>query len=484
MSIEVPADETALPEALEQFYAQLTDLVGVRDGQPILLNNTITTFDIQSDAPFYTEGVFRNFADRKFRVSPDDLGSSARTDRFSYEYERVVEIAATEVDSNLKPEVSQKIENYKSEIARLLHEIVRFEVDTENQWAKIASGRGLKPDEEFYDLHRINFLETILYADQKRIFTDQIEDYRRSIEALRKGGYSPSQQKLLRAVAELADTYKVARPWTRQFERNFPNATVLTFADPRVRVSSLCDVSPSLYPSADLIAFQERGGSRRSITVSEETKHTELHKRTWKARAGGSFRAFGIPFGGSGRGRGSSSYRKDFSKLASFELDFAGLDEVYADRGLWFDPTLFGDAELKPIFDSIPGARDLEYAAVSLIIARGLKLTLNFSEKLEVERWKKQSWNVGGGVSVFGFRFGGRASGSSYDYDYKLSDDQKSVTFEDADDHCRLLAVRLEEIYHPPGEGHVAGFSHDEIQSIKAGKTLVTGVQAKRLKGL
>ncbi len=130
-------------------------------------------------------------------------------------------------------------------------------------------------------------------------------------------------------------------------------------------------------------------------------------------------------------------------------MDFEGIDEVYANRGLWYDPSLFSSEELKPIFDKIPGARDLEYVAVSLIIARGLTLKLNFSETLETEQWTRRRFNGRGGISIFGYRFGGSGSTTSYDYDFKLSDDKKTVEFKDDPKHCRLLGIRLERIYHP-----------------------------------
>lgn len=99
--INIPANESGLPKALEQYYKELTELVGLRDDQPILLNNTITTFDVVAEAPFYTEGVFRHFTDRKFQTSPKDLGSSIQSDRFSFEYERVLRIAATQIDGTV-----------------------------------------------------------------------------------------------------------------------------------------------------------------------------------------------------------------------------------------------------------------------------------------------------------------------------------------------------------------------------------------------
>ncbi|QOV32863.1 hypothetical protein INT50_18785 [Vibrio diabolicus] len=448
--ISIPANESGLPFALEQYYKELSALIGVRDDQPILLNNTITTFDIVKDAPFYTEGVFRNYSDRKYKLSPRDIGSAVETDRFSFEYERILGIASTQIDGTISEETRLRIENLKREIRRVSRDLVDFEKVVLSNWEEIVESEGISPETPRYELRRINYLESILYADQKKQYSEEIEDYQRSINNLRESAYSPAQQKLLRAADELSETYKVARPWNIYFERDFPDSNILTFADPTVRSRQFCDVSPAIYPANNLVLFQERGGEARNISVTENTQHNELHKRTWGASGSAGFSCFGLRFGGGGGGSGSSSYKRDFESLKSFSLDFKGIEEVYANRGLWYDPTLFSSEELKPIFDKIPGARDLEYVGVSLIIAKGLTLSLSFDETVETESWTRRRFNGRGGVSVFGYKFGGSGSRTSYDYDFKLSEDKKTVTFTDDPEHCRLLGVRLEKIYHPP----------------------------------
>lgn len=447
--IDIPASESGLPFALDQYYEELNRIVGERGGQPLLLNNTITTFDIVPEAPFYTEGVFRHFADRKFRVSPEDLGTAIQADRFSHEYERVIEIASTKIDTQVPSEIRQQIENNKREIRRVNKDLIQFEKEVNSGWEEIVKNENLKPETTGYSLRHINYLESILYADEKQEFTNEIQDYRRAINNLRSSTYTQAQQKLIRSLSELAETYKIARPWNIYVERDIPDATVFTFAEPKYRSVQFCDVSPSIYPSANLVLFQQRPDESRKITVTQNTTHNQLHTKTWGVGGSGKFKVFGIRIGGGGGGSGSSSYKKNFKKLSSFEINFAGISEIYANRGLWFDPSLFNNDELKPLFDDIPGARDLEYVAVSLIIGRGLTLKLNFDETLETEEWSKKTFKGRGGVSILGYSFGGSGNSSTYDYDYTLSTNKKEVTFTDDPKHCRLLGVRLERIYHP-----------------------------------
>ncbi len=448
-TLELRPSDTALPYALEQYYTELLKIVGERSDQPLLLNNVITTFDINAKAPFYTEGVFRQFADRKFKQSPDDLGTAIQADRFSFEYERAIDIATAEIDEDLTPETRERITAYEREIKAVNREIVKFEIDIQQKWEAIAKAENLTPNTREYQLRNINFLESILYADQKKTYTDDIQTLNRKVETLRNAAYTPAQRKLLRAKSELAETYKIARPWNAYFERDFPEATVFTFADPKLRSVQLCDVSPSTYPSADLVTFQQSGTGTQTVEISETTVHNETHDSTWGASGSASFKVFGINVGGGGGGSSESHYRRAFKSLKSFSLSFAGITEVYANRGLWFDPSLLTSVELKPIFDTIPGARDLELVAVSLVIARGLTIKVEFKDELEVENWSKKVINGRGGASFMGVRFGGSAGSTSYDYDLQMSEDKKSVTFIDDPKHCRLLAVRLERIFHP-----------------------------------
>lgn len=279
--IEIPTSESALPFALEQYYSELNLIIGERADQPLLLNNTITTFDINEEAPFYTQGIFRLFADRQYNVSPLDLGTAIQADRFSRRYEDVIEIASTQIDASLDGETAQKIQNYSKEIRRVQKDILQFEIKVNKDWAKIAESENLKPGDTRYNLRQLNFLESIFYADVKKEFESEIQSYRIAINKLRSSAYSPAQQKLIRSFNELAETYKIARPWEANFEKTVPNVNVLTFADPKVRVQSLCDVSPKTFPAGvDLVKFKQGKDSLREIKVEENTVHNELHTRT------------------------------------------------------------------------------------------------------------------------------------------------------------------------------------------------------------
>lgn len=138
--LTVNPTESALPQALEQYYAELVRLIGDRAGQPLLLNNTITTLDINEKAPFYTEGVFRQFADRKFKQSPADIGTAVQAERFSFEYERVIDIASSDIDETLSEADRNRITANQREINRATRELVKFEKKISEQWSQVAGG--------------------------------------------------------------------------------------------------------------------------------------------------------------------------------------------------------------------------------------------------------------------------------------------------------------------------------------------------------
>jgi hypothetical protein len=114
------------------------------------------------------------------------------------------------------------------------------------------------------------------------------------------------------------------------------------------------------------------------------------------------------------------------------------------DRGLWFNPGIFQSPTLAKKLKKIAGYDRLDYVSVSLIIARGTKASMKFDSAVDTTQWTKQAFQASGGVSIFGYRFGGSGSSTSYDYSLDTAADGKTVTFKDDPLLARLLAVRLE----------------------------------------
>lgn len=441
--VSISVGDSPLPNALDVYYGFLVELAeqnGYTDRQKILLNNTITPFDIDQATPYYNEGLFRNYVDRVFRSSPQSLGPANRADRFSLHYEQIIRTAAAGIDKKYKeiaPDLADLQEKLDEQTEKLTDRILAIN----SQWQKVVSGEGITEEDPQYQLRYLNFLESVRYADQVKQYTQNIDMILATIDAVRRSVYTPDEQLLLDNIAQLSETRKVARPRRPQFERTVKDVTELTFADPTVRNESLMDISPAMYPLGDLVRFLQLPGNR-SISITKSSEVVRRHDRSWSG--GGSFGYSWFSLGGSGSG--SSSYKEDINKSAGISIGFENIAEYLVDRDLWFNPVVFENAELRDRIMKIPGVERLEYVSVSLIIARGITLQLTFDSSVSKENWTKKAFSGSGGVGIFGIGFRASGSSSSYDYSLDVSEDGKTVTFKDDPQLARVLAVRLESL--------------------------------------
>ena len=325
--------------------------------------------------------------------------------------------------------------------------MTNFRIKVAESWNKL----GIKTDDPNYELKYLNFLETIFYADQIQQYTNDIGQIVIELDMVRRAAYTPAQQKLLAALLELAETKKIARPKNARIEKSLKDVNEFTWARPDYRSEALCDVSPSSFAVGDLTNFLSKRGFRE-ITIDKNSTVTVQHDKVWSGGANASYSFTFFSIGGGGGGSGESHYSRSVATTQSLGLSFENISEVFVDRDLWFDPSLFKDPELKKILDPIPGTDRLAYVSVSLVIARGLKITLNFSETVTETEWSRETFGGRGGFSLFGFGFGGGGSSSRYDYRSEVSTDKKSVTFSDDPMYARLLAVRVEQFVDKPAK--------------------------------
>jgi hypothetical protein len=445
--LTISVADSPLQQALDAYYSFLFDLLkrpGVED--KLLVNGTINSFDIAQDTPFYNEGLFRNFADRVFMGSPQGLGPANRADRFSTHYEQIVRIAASTIDQK-HPDILDRVSVLSRELDTQTGKLGDKIQAIEGKWQEICAHGGPKPTDPDYDLRHIAYLESVRYADQVQVYSDNIDSLISQIDATRRAVYSQSEQTLLDTVNDLTQTKKVARPRRPTLERG-RKVDEITFADPTVRIEAICDISPSAFPMGDLVAFLKNTGSR-ALNISKTTVAQRKHDSQWSVGGSARYSIFGISIGGGGGGSGASGYQQDISKLASLDISFENIDDIGVDRDMWFNPGVFQNADLAKMLGNIGGIDRLQYASESLVLARGLKLTLHFDSQLSDSAWSKETINGSGGVSVFGFSFGGSGSSETHDFSSTISGDKKSVTFADDSQLTRLLGVRLETFWTP-----------------------------------
>ena len=450
-ALNVSIKDSPLPDALDIYYASLIDLSrmnGFSSSDRLLLGNTITTFSISEDTPYYNEGLFQRFVDRIFLKSPDAIGPANQADRFSLQYETVLKVAADSIDQR-HPEIGPKLNELTKAISKKTEELSELQMKFETEWAGIAKAGGLSADDADYDLRQLNFLEKARYADQIDIISGRIDALIGRVEQVRRSVYAPHEIVVLEAVAQLSETRKIARPRRPQFERTIKDVNELTFADPRTRVESICDISSPSLPLGDLVGFLTAEGYRKPFDITKTSVVTERHNKTWSGNAEARVSFFGIGIGGGGGGGGSSSFAQTINEATGVRVGFDNISEVLVDRGYWFNPAIFEDERLAKILSTIPGAERLKYVSVSLIIARGLELTLTANSSIDTNTWSKQNIAGRGGCSFFGFSFGGGGGSTSENYNVSVSGDGKSVTFKDGGKVTRVLAVRLVEMARP-----------------------------------
>jgi hypothetical protein len=440
--VSISVKDSPLPAALDMFFSFMIDLADhyTAGKQKMLINNVITAFDISQDTPYYDAGLFRNFADRVYMESPQTLGPANRADRFSLHYEQIIRVAASKIDRNY-PQIKPDIDALRRELNDESNQLNSYLKKVADDWADIAQHMGIKPGDKDYEFKFINYLEGIRYADQVNSFTIDIDNTLGEMDAVRRAVYTTSEQILLDNLNEFSLTKKVARPRRPYLERE-QKCTEATFADPTVRVESICDISPSAFPIGDLVAFLKTDPAipPKTLKIDKKSVAKYQHDKEWGAGGSVTYAFFSIGANASG----SSSYIQNISQTSGLEVGFANIAEYYIDRDLWYNPATFADPNLQKLFATIPGLDRLQYASISVIIARGLRIKLLFESEVDTTAWSKQSFAASGGVEVFGIGFGGSASYSTYDYSFEMATDRRSVEFIDDPQETRLLAVRVE----------------------------------------
>lgn len=438
MDTNISVADSPLDKALDVYYSWLVDIanskLSIPTDQKLLVNNTITSFDISIDTPYYNEGLFRNFADRVFKGSPQEIGPANRADRFSKHYGTLISQAASRIDRKYSS-ISTELTAIRNEIGTKTTQLSDLIVKIEGDWKKI----GVPAEDPNYELKYLNFLESIRYADQVGSISDEIDDLVGQMDSVRRSAYTADEQLILDNLSQFSKTSMIARPRRPSFEKSIPNVNELTFADPKVRVEALCDISPPVYPLGDLVKFLKVPGYK-DIEITKTSTVTTQHDSQWSAGGSARYGFFNIGGGGSG----SSSYKSEIAKSNSIKLEFENITEYLVDRDFWFNPVIFEKPDLLKLFNQIGGLDRLEFVSISLIIARGLKLTLKFDTAIDESQWTKRQFSASGGVSVFGFSFGASGSNSSYDYSAEVASDKRSVTFKDDPQLTRVLAYRLD----------------------------------------
>jgi hypothetical protein len=420
--------------------------------QNIALNSTIVTFDILKKSPLYNEMVFRSFADRTIGLSPTDFGPGAANvgDRFSERYTGMLERIVATLDRKVSAADADFIKNAENEIKLLEQKLEQAYHDMAKRWSDHKRDEGITDQDPMYLEKMIAFYNSFSFATKIGNIHDDIDSQYEDITATRVRAYPDAQSREIATLFRyaMAKENQVARPKNPSLEvdRGYDDIKlaqlwIISFD------RGAFDVGQEIQPSGYLGNFLDVKGTRGySVTKGASAQHS--HDAEWHTHASGGWLFFEASVDASHE----SHWRSSVSKINKVGLSFENMAEYWVNRGRWYSSTIFDHQLVKDYLKSNPKlARDLSYVITSVVIGRGLTVTLTFDSTEEFEEWSSLDVSAGGSglFDIMGILapLGANAGYKQHDWGKSVDTQNKTVTFADGSDNCRLLGFRVEKLY-------------------------------------
>ena len=385
------------------------------------------------------------YADQTYSSPTQELKaplSMNQSGRFSFIYAGAIAIAAAQVDQN-HPEIATVVTDLQGRLDEAQKALNSKNSDFDTQWKTIWNQRGLVPGSQEYTLSYLKWLEDVRYADQMNVYSSSIDRLDAQIGALRRSKYTVQEAALLDNLDALSPSFNLARPRYAQNEIDAAadghRLTDTTLADPHQTPAALYDSSPLILPIADLRAFLTNSGSRGFDTLTT-SRSVSAGSQSWYGSGGASFGGWSV----GGSGSGASSYNNDISSLKSVHISFDNVDEIFIDRGQWFNPGVLQDPATNKLVSGLSQLQYLKYVAVSLFVGRGLNMTLNLGHNASNSDWSTSTINAHGGASFLGCSFGGGGGSTHTSSNFTSNADGANITFKDGATVIRVLGARVE----------------------------------------
>jgi hypothetical protein len=213
------------------------------------------------------------------------------------------------------------------------------------------------------------------------------------------------------------------------------------------------DAELGLDPSGSLVKMLDQQG-KREVTLATGSTADYKHDQAWHVSGSGSS---WIPvFSASVNASAESHFRQSLINTESIIISCDYLGEYWVRRRDWFDSTIFDNKYVKAQLKHQPTvAAALALCISSVLIVRGLKITYTFQHVDDTTVWS--SWDAGasGGCNIWGWNFGLSGGASGSDWSHVVNTNDKSVTFMDGPEVCRLIALRASTL--------ISGISEDAI---------------------
>lgn len=478
--IEMSLDESPVPKALDLYYSHLVDLLQPTSEDRIALNSTLVTFDIDPKARLYNEQVFRSFADRTIKGSPTQFGlaSANYTETFSYTYTEVLRKVVASLDIQLSQEQRDLIDLQQRHVA-VEQEAVKTKTRTMlRDWSEVAQLQGLKPEDKDYLDKQVAYFNAQGFADDLRSHKEAIAEAHQKIATVRSQAYPDDEARELALLHQYATSseFLMARPNTPELEIDKGYDEVqLGQMWVYGNLQGVFDVAAEVRPSGSLTKFIGQKGARNFRMAHTDTVE-HVHDVDWHSSGSASKFLF---FKADATVDSERHLRESLTKVRTIELGFENIAEYWVRRGRWYSPGALARPRIQKLLEKYPNlAHSLAHAVSSVVIGRGLQVKLYFEDTAEFDAWEKLNVSGGASFSVFGISFGlGSQSYHSYTHDKRTSRDEKSVTFLDDSQHCRLLAFRVEKILDALDDEQLA-FEHKDWDETPAGRELLAQLKA------
>jgi hypothetical protein len=472
LKMEVKSTELTFTNVLDQYYSWLVKLMGPRGNDRVALFSTIVTHDIVRNAPLYTEGVFRGFADRTLTISPEDFGPGNTTDRYSRRYADLINVAAYELYASANYTAAQTIELQKldGEVTEAIKEINSTRRQANAEWATFAQQLGVKPGTPEYDLERANF-----YLPYLTIIRDQRMRITRAQS--RKLAVHMSVFRNDRDAAKLSRIYERCQAQDSiQYLPTNPDIEAIYRLDP-IKIAEAAqsglyafETELGVDPSGSLVRMLDGQGTRE-ITIDKTHTADFSHDRSWNV--GGSASSWIPIFSANVSAQSESHFRQSILNIESIKISCDYMGEYWVRRRDWFDSTIFTNKYVAEELKNQPAAAALLALCVSsAVIVRGLKVTYKFKSVDDTTIWSSWSGSAGGNFSAWGFNFGLSGGASGSDRSHVVNTLEKSVTFFDSPDVCRLVALRASQLI-PTVTPEAIAFAGKRLEESELGVALV-----------
>ncbi|MEP4247365.1 hypothetical protein [Tateyamaria sp.] len=448
--MEVTAQESTINNVMDLYYSWLVSLVGPKGNDKVALLSTITTHDIEQKAPLYTNQVFRQFADRTVSISPEDFGAGNTNDRYSVIYDRIVAVAAAKIYAEAELTDKQKIDldAYDGDITEAFGEIKTLRRDVLDDWTEYAKAANLEPGTPKYDLEQAKYYQpTISLIKSQRQKITKAQAKKRAIW-LNVFADDPDARRLSEIFENCNDQQNMqSLPTSIDIEERYglDPITIGAAADSGLFAF---DTTLGLLPSGTLTKILDQKGER-GASFEKGSEETHNHDKAWSASASG---GWGL-WKASASASQEKHFRQSLEKLESVTISCDFMGEYWVNRRNWFASTVFSNKYVLEVLEDDPKTAALLANVISsMIIVRGLKLTYKFRDAEDTKVWSSYNYKASGGFKVFGIGvgLGGSSSGSQLDHD--VNEDDRTVTFFDGTNVCRLLALRASKVIDLPDD--------------------------------